>query len=359
MFRCILILLVVFNCKGQADFKYKKNNYQRIFVKNERGVYISSNEFSNNAVKNLIIINKYLKENKIVSLPDINIVVAKEGIVLNDFNVLVFGNKTKVIMEPNDLISYGIIKVHGAKNVKIINPTLIGDRDKHLGKEGEWGHGISILGSQNIEILNYNIRNCWGDGIYIGILNKKSSKNIVLKSGFLDYNRRNGMSIVAGEQITINDVTICNTFGTLPMYGLDIEPNNEFSEINDVKINNIKTINNYEGGIAICLHKMRKANIKNVNISIENYSNSNSKKGLFLSQNLEDFIGLKGKINIKKIKFDSTQRPIAMRSQNNNSFLINIDSVLLNDTKQAKETFFKEVSRYNKFSNVSILYDEN
>lgn len=353
----LFIVLFCFSCTGQNTFEYKKIQNQRMFVGEANIINIPATLFSNNPSENLQTINKYLKENIKVGLPNLDIVIAKEGIEMNDFNVLVFGEKTKIILEPNDLIRYQVIKIHGVKNVKILNATIIGDRKNHRRQEGEWGHGISILGSENVELINYDVRNCWGDGVYIGMLDKKYiSKNILLKMGFLDYNRRNALSITSGENITIEHLIASNTFGTLPMYGLDIEPNNEFDEINNITIKNFKTINNYEGGISVVLHKMKKANSKKVNILISNYEDDLSKIGIRISFILNDFKGLQGNLIFNNILLkDNTELPIKIMRQEINSFSIKMNNVSIeNNNNKAIKKLSTYIDKYKHLKNVEI-----
>src|SRR5690606_16040148 len=107
-----------------------------------------------------------------------------------------------------------------AENVKVNNAYLIGDKDKHLGTKGEWGMGINILSSSNVNIINPKIKKTWGDGIYIGELSLAKQKNIKKKSftntninikeGSIDDCLRNGISIISGVNILVDGVTIQN-----------------------------------------------------------------------------------------------------------------------------------------------------
>lgn len=359
----ILILVVAFfafSCEAQSEFKYKEIENLRIYVDESDAVFLPAELLSKNPEKNLSTINSFLKVHPKVQLPDLDIFVAKEGIDLNDFNTLIFGRKTRVIIEPNELIRYEILRIHNVKNVTVLNPTIVGDRQNHLGTDGEWGHGISILGSENVRVVNFDVRNCWGDGLYIGKFKKLNfSQDVVLKDGFLDFNRRNAISITSAKNVKISNLVASNTYGTLPMYGFDIEPNNEHDEIDDIIIKNLKTFNNFEGGLGIFLHKMKKANQKEVKIEVQNFENSKSKRGLFLSQNLNEFKGLRGGVTMNNIKFVNTLEPIYMRKQENKSFLIKIQNLELSGNDKLKKSGVKMVGKYNRFENVNISFNEN
>ena len=107
-------------------------------------------------------------------------------------------NNTILQKETNGYEEYSVLHVGtGVENVVIQGGTLIGDREHHnySGKSGdwssgthEWGHGINIVGGENITVDNITIKEFTGDGIYIGgstIGGSKITENI-LEEGSLD-----------------------------------------------------------------------------------------------------------------------------------------------------------------------------
>ena len=52
--------------------------------------------------------------------------------------------------------------------MRISGGRIVGDRDRHLGTEGEWGHGIAIYDGVRVVVRDMHISRCWGDGISIG-----------------------------------------------------------------------------------------------------------------------------------------------------------------------------------------------
>lgn len=147
---------------------------------------------------------------------------------------------------PNGKANYSIITIKGASNVNVIGGTLIGERDKHFGKSGEWGMGITLLTATNIVIDGVTVKNSWGDGFYIGDF----SKNVVFCSVIADNNRRQGMSIVSVDGMVVRDSIFKNTAGTAPQAGIDIEPDDN-DTVNNVKILNSKFMDNKGLGIHI------------------------------------------------------------------------------------------------------------
>jgi polygalacturonase len=128
----------------------------------------------------------------------------------------------------NNLERSYIVKVWRANNVQIIGGRVVGERVGHRGTTGEWGYGINIQGSNNVQVIGTHISDCWGDGIWIGGLgrraNVKVSTNVTLDHVVSTNNRRQGLSIGPVRGVTVTRSTFSNTHGTKPQAGVDIEP---------------------------------------------------------------------------------------------------------------------------------------
>jgi parallel beta-helix repeat protein len=146
---------------------------------------------------------------------------------------------------PNGAPGYSVLGIRDQTNVTINGGTVEGDRDAHTGTKGEWGFGVAIYGSSNVTVVGVTARNCWGDGFYVGTGSKRSAQ-ITFKAIIADNNRRQGLSIVDGSGVTVQDSTFTNTHGTPPAYGIDLEPNAGAS-VQNVSITNCKFDNNYAG----------------------------------------------------------------------------------------------------------------
>lgn len=166
---------------------------------------------------------------------------------------LKIGDNTELVINgtlrlaPNGFKSYDIIRVVGS-NVKIHGQgSIVGDRSKHTGHEGEWGMGIRLDGSRNVTISGLTISDCWGDCIYIG----GDSKNTKISNCQLHGSRRQGISITKADGVSINNCKIANISCTNPQYAIDIEPNKKCS-VNNTLIENVE-VTNCEGGIRATL----------------------------------------------------------------------------------------------------------
>ncbi len=320
------------------------------------GFYIAEKEISksNNALENTRILQSVLDKNDKVLLPNFTVNITKSGLKLKSNQQLVFQENSVLKIESNNLSSYELLKVHGISNVKIYNAKLIGDRKTHKGTKGEAGHGVSILGSSNVVLDGFDIRDFWGDGIFIGRLNKTTNNNVSITNGIVDNNRRNGLSVVSVQGLKINNLTAANSNGTMPMFGVDIEPHFWVDQIRNVDIENLKTYNNANGGLMIYIDKLRKGGNKDVSINIENYSDFNSYYGISLGRITKEFAGLKGFLSMNNIKLENNMVPVKVRDNAITTFDINIKSfeVINPRNKNAHTNEVKRVFRARKNINV-------
>lgn len=151
--------------------------------------------------------------------------------------------KGTIVLEPNNYESYHIILAQGENIVISGEGIIIGDKDNHIGRIGEWGMGINIKRAKNIIVTGLSIKDCWGDCIYVG----GGSQNVVIENCVIDNGRRQGISITKGNDIIIRNCKVLNVGGTNPGYAIDIEPNKDCT-VNNITIENV-VIEGCEGGI--------------------------------------------------------------------------------------------------------------
>ncbi len=155
------------------------------------------------------------------------------------------GATLKVI--PNKAVSYSVLHLSGVSNVTIEGGTLVGDRNEHRGALGEWGMGIRIdKGSSNITVSSIKVKKMWGDAFYVS-----GAKNVTFCAVNAEYNRRQGLSVIAVDGMLVTNSIFKDTRGTRPSAGIDLEPNNAKDTIRNVRIENSKFIGNAGPGILV------------------------------------------------------------------------------------------------------------
>lgn len=147
---------------------------------------------------------------------------------------------------PNNEENFSVITIRNVNNVTIVGGVIQGERQHHQGVQGEWGHNIAIYNASNVFIEGVTVKDAWGDGLHVA----DNAKNITICSVLSDNNRRQGMSIINADRVSIRDSTFQNTHGTLPEAGIDIEPDATLIATN-ITIQSSQFINNNGAGIMV------------------------------------------------------------------------------------------------------------
>ncbi|PPK93268.1 parallel beta helix pectate lyase-like protein [Nonlabens xylanidelens] len=295
--------------------------------------YLPIGHLKDGSVDYTEFVNRALKLNSSVIFPDFPILINHTGCKLKSNQNLIFRKESLLILSPNNKKAYAILDLKNIENVNIFNPSLQGDRFQHSGA-GEWGMGISIKSAKNILISNPTIRDCWGDGIYVGTYNGgNSSQNIQIKNGVIDRNRRNGISVINIDGLNIQGTLIKNTYGIAPQSAIQIEPNNNNDKLKNIKIKDVITVDNKFAGIFINTTRLQGA-VDSIGIEIFDFKNYNSKFGIgYVSLDKISTKGLKGVLGIDGfVNTNSTQAFHSSKIANNDIVQIHIkvsDSVTL------------------------------
>jgi len=197
----------------------------------------------------------YANENNIkhVILPEGHYMVSLNRLVSDRYTAISLHSNISLHLDENAVVeaiptdqgNYAIINIVDCENVLFEGGTIIGDRFSHLGSKYSHGMGINIYNSRNVIIQKVNIRDCWGDGIYIGGRNgTQINKNILISEANISNCRRQGISVTTGEDITIRDSIIHDIKGANPQSGIDIETNWPEAPVRNVLIESNTFYNN-------------------------------------------------------------------------------------------------------------------
>jgi Endopolygalacturonase len=176
---------------------------------------------------------------------------------------------------------YDVILIQNVNNVSVVGGNIIGERYSHLSINGDHGMGIGIYDSSYVTITDISISDCLGDGIYLGSNSESGyNSNVDIERFTCDNNRRMGLTIISAKNLTIRDGVCSNTNGTEPQSGLDLEPNYATQILQNVLIDNLKTINNGGYGLDFWLSQgTSEVPLSNVSVIIKNHTDSGSAYG--------------------------------------------------------------------------------
>jgi hypothetical protein len=136
-----------------------------------------------------------------------------------------------------------------SQNVRIVGNGSSVVANRAVYTTGEFRHGIFIRGATNVHIIGLRSSEHGGDGFYLGT----GTRDVTIESSGGNFNRRQGMSIVAGVNVLVRDCLFTNTSGTPPSLGVDIEPNNNSDILQSITLQNVRTSGNAGGGISVRL----------------------------------------------------------------------------------------------------------
>lgn len=190
-----------------------------------------------NELRNLVALSNPQIDNTIYIPKGKYFVKAEKG----KNKILIIPSNTKLILDgdiylaANSLIGYSIIYISNSRNVTIEGKgRIIGDRQYHIGTEGQWGMCVSMTKASNVKINDISTLDAWGDGIYVG----SKSDSIIIDGCKIRCCRRQGISVIGGKCIRIRNCEIKNIRGHAPEYSIDIEPNSRDTVV-DVLIDNV------------------------------------------------------------------------------------------------------------------------
>jgi uncharacterized phage protein (TIGR02218 family) len=145
------------------------------------------------------------------------------------------------------------VLMQGLSNVEISGGTILGYRDLWApvtGTTSEWGHCIACYGCAHVTVRDITLRKAVGDGMSIGGHSGVASTDVVIDNVLSEDNRRQGLSIVWADGVTVSDSTFQRINGTSPECGIDIEPESG-NVAQNITITNCKFYANHKYGINI------------------------------------------------------------------------------------------------------------
>ncbi|HBG26922.1 MAG: hypothetical protein A2Y10_10585 [Planctomycetes bacterium GWF2_41_51] len=183
----------------------------------------------------------------------------------NEGNMILYGglrpaSNTTLVFEPgaklkaitNGEVGYSVIKIDNKNNVRVIAPTIEGERSTHTGTTGEFGMGILIQNaSTNIIVKDANVYDCWGDGIFIGTHWNPPSDGVFVENSIFNNNRRNGCSVTNAKNVLFRKCTFSNSNGTSPQKGVDVEPDHATDFIQNIVFEDCYSYGNISTGFSI------------------------------------------------------------------------------------------------------------
>lgn len=121
--------------------------------------------------------------------------------------------------------------------------------NKSLYAWSEWRHALSVRSCRNLRIENLRIADSGGDGIYLGRKGLNGSNvDVTIRNVTLSRNNRQGISVITGDRMLIENCVMEDTCGTPPMAGIDFEPNSPRDMLRDIVVRGCTVRGNHGSG---------------------------------------------------------------------------------------------------------------
>lgn len=163
---------------------------------------------------------------------------------------------TRLVAMSNAAPRAYVLLLQQVQDVEVSGGRILGDRERHLGSAGEWGHGVMVRGSSGIRLHDLHISRCWGDGISVGGLSGIAglaplpSRDVVIRDVTCQGNRRQGLTIGRSRHVQVLGCSFLDTGGVLPGCGIDIEPD-PGGDARDILIQDCLAQSNQGAGIQL------------------------------------------------------------------------------------------------------------
>lgn len=240
---------------------------------------------------------------------------------------IVFDPGVVVVAKRGQFKSTGnsLFKAKGQDNIILrgYGATLKMQKKDYTGPDyehGQWRMILVLETCTNIKVLGMTLKDSGGDGIYFagGSGTGKSCKDILVEDCFFDNNLRQGISIISGENVRINNCIFKNTSGAQPGAGIDLEPNADYNKLVNIIVTNCRSLDNEGPGYVLGLHHLNSKS-EPVSVLFYNCYVSECKWGLQVLSNDSD--GPTGVIEFRQCVTENTFGPgvwVASKSRNFN-----------------------------------------
>jgi hypothetical protein len=210
------------------------------------------------------------------------------GLQLRTGSHLRFAPNASIKLIKHNVSDYEVIRIWDAQRVVVENAVIDGSKELNTAVGGQYGMGLSILGSNDVTLISPTTINCWGDGIYIAGSYRGGltySTNIKVFNHHASGCRRQGVSIISAINVMFDHPVWTDIDGTPPSAGLDIEPNRNADVIENIRIISPFT-RNCEAGILVYLKELPGLHPRNVTIAITGHRDEGSREAGFIVSGL-------------------------------------------------------------------------
>ena len=176
----------------------------------------------------------------------------------------------------------------------------------------EWRHALSFSGCRNVRIENLAVCDSGGDGICLGTsFTNGANTDFTIRNVTLTRNNRQGISVISADRLLIERCVMEDTCGTLPMAGIDFEPNFTYQKLRDIVVRDCVSRRNLGSGFDFSVGNL-KGESTPISITLENCRSEQNAKPTKFHHSDNVVHGFHGSIVFRNCVFDDkdqTRKP--------------------------------------------------
>jgi FG-GAP-like repeat len=161
----------------------------------------------------------------------------------------------------------------GISNIKLVGQgvgvnqaTLAMNKNEFSVTNNSYGHIIGIQGTDNYTISGLTLTGAGGDGIIVDSYSygqpipvpntlNYSDRGLIDNVTAID-NRRNGLSVISAQNLTIQNSKFINSSDENPATGIDFEPDFSYHRLSNINVSNVDISGNQGYGLAVILNAL-------------------------------------------------------------------------------------------------------
>ncbi len=193
-------------------------------------------------------------------------------------------------------------------NMNVIGYDVVFKMQKAEYTSGEFRHTIALNRCKQIAVYGIYCKDSGGDGMFIGG-NFPGTFNycedIIVKDCIFENHRRQGMSIISAQNLKVSNCKFINTIGTLPEYGVDLEPDAQDERMVNVVFSECAFSGNNGSGVGLAFLNLDSNSLPisvtfNDCIIRNNHTTSNAYAECEINSNAKDSMSVRGFVNFNR-----------------------------------------------------------
>ena len=167
----------------------------------------------------------------------------------------------------------------------------------------EWRHAVALASCRNVTIENLSVVDSGGDGLYLGRSGRGGcNEDVVVRNVRFTRHNRQGISVITADRLLIERCVMENTCGTLPMAGIDFEPNGPDEMLRQIRVRDCVSRGNLGSGFDFSVGNLNSASPA-ISIVLENCLSEGNRNATKIHHGANIYGGFHGAVEFRNCTF--------------------------------------------------------